>query len=225
MNINRRSFLKASALGLAAVAATGVTPFTAVADESHKPNQTGKWTATTCQGCTASCPVKVYTQNKRILRITGNWNCTATGGKICPKPHLAIQQVYDPDRIKTPMKRTNPEKGRGVDPGFVPISWDEALDTIADKLMELKKNGETKKLAFQKGRSTGVGDVLYKKFNILFGTPNYFGHGDICAEAEKMANWATEGTFSYHNYDLINTKCFLMWSTDPISSNRMSGWA
>lgn len=225
MNINRRSFLKASALGLAAVAATGVTPFTAVADESHKPNQTGKWTATTCQGCTASCPVKVYTQNKRILRITGNWNCTATGGKICPKPHLAIQQVYDPDRIKTPMKRTNPEKGRGVDPGFVPISWDEALDTIADKLMELKKNGETKKLAFQKGRSTGVGDVLYKKFNILFGTPNYFGHGDICAEAEKMANWATEGTFSYHNYDLTNTKCFLMWSTDPISSNRMSGWA
>ena len=220
MNINRRSFLKASALGLAALGTTGVTPFTALADESHKKNELGKWTASTCQGCTSSCPVKVYTQDKRILRITGNWNCTATGGKICPRPHLAIQQVYDPDRIKTPMKRTNPNKGRGIDPGFVPITWDEALDTVADKLYELKKNNETKKYMFLKGRSTGIGDVFYKKFNILFGTPNYFGHGSICAEAEKMANWATEGTFSYHDYDQKNCKCFLMWSTDPIASNR-----
>jgi anaerobic selenocysteine-containing dehydrogenase len=49
------------------------------------------------------------------------------------------QQVYDPDRIKVPMKRTNPAKGRGIDPKFVPISWDEALNTVADKMMELRR--------------------------------------------------------------------------------------
>ena len=43
------------------------------------------------------------------------------------------------------MKRTNPEKGRGIDPKFVPISWDEALDIVADKMMELRDNHEPHK--------------------------------------------------------------------------------
>ena len=53
-------------------------------------------------------------------------------------------QLYNPDRIKVPLKRTNPVKGRGVDPRWVPITWDEALDTVADKMLELRKNGEAK---------------------------------------------------------------------------------
>ena len=221
MNISRRSFLKASALGLVAAGATGASsPFVAAADESHKKNEKGKWTASTCQGCTSFCPVKVYTQSGRVLRVKGNWNCKATGGRICPRPHLAIQQLYDPDRIKTPMKRTNPKKGRGIDPGFVPISWDEALDTVADKLMELQQSKETHKLMMLKGRSTAVGDVFHSKFPVLFGTPNYYGHSTICAEAEKAGAYYTEGFFNYRDYDLDNAKCIIMWSTDPIASNR-----
>lgn len=220
MNVKRRSFLKASALGLTTAALGAESSFQAVADESHKKNEKGKWTSSTCQGCTGFCPVKVYTQGERILRISGNPNCKATGGNICPRPHLAIQQVYDPDRIKTPMKRTNPEKGRGVDPGFIPISWDEALGTVADKLMELREAGETQKLMMLKGRSTQVGDVLNSRFPVLFGTPNYYGHANICAEAEKVGAWATEGFFNYRDYDLANTKCMILWSTDPIASNR-----
>lgn len=220
MNLNRRSFLKASALGLAAVGVGASNPFTAYADESHKKNQTGKWTSSTCQGCTSYCPVKVYTEKGRVLRIKGNPNCKATRGNICPRPHLAIQQLYDPDRIKTPMKRTNPKKGRGIDPGFVPISWDEALNTVADKLMELQENKETQKLMMLKGRSTQVGDVLNSKFPVLFGTPNYYGHSTICAEAEKCGSYYTEGYFGYRDYDLEHAKCIIMWSTDPIASNR-----
>ena len=129
--------------------------------------------------------MKVYVEDGRAIRVNGNQNCTATSGKACPKASLALQQVYDPDRIKTPMKRTNPEKGRGVDPGFVPISWDEALDTIAEKLMELHKNNESEKFMFIKGRSSEVGDVIYHYFPALMGTPNYYGHATICAEAES----------------------------------------
>ena len=220
MNLNRRSFLKAAALGVTAAGLSMGSPFTAAADESHKTNEKGKWTSSTCQGCTSFCPVKVYTQKGRVLRIKGNPNCTATGGAICPRPHLAIQQLYDPDRIKTPMKRTNPQKGRGIDPGFVPISWDEALGTVADKLMELQLNKETHKLMMLKGRSTQVGDVLNSKFPILFGTPNYYGHSTLCAEVEKAGAYYTEGYFGYRDYDLSKAKCIIMWSTDPIASNR-----
>ena len=56
------------------------------------------------------------------------------GGKCCVKAYGLVQKTYNPHRILTPMKRTNPQKGRDQDPGFVAISWDEALDAIADKL-------------------------------------------------------------------------------------------
>ena len=62
-------------------------------------------------------------------------------GRVCVKAYGLIQKTYNPRRLQTPMKRTNPEKGREHDPGFVPISWDEALDLVAGKLNELKAKG------------------------------------------------------------------------------------
>jgi phenylacetyl-CoA:acceptor oxidoreductase len=56
------------------------------------------------------------------------------GGKACVKAFGLVQKVYNPHRILHPMKRTNPKKGRGEDPGFVRISWDEALDLVSEKL-------------------------------------------------------------------------------------------
>ncbi len=62
-------------------------------------------------------------------------------GKVCVKAFGLVQKTYNPHRILTPMKRTNPKKGKGEDPGFVPVSWDEALDLIAAKLMEVRAKG------------------------------------------------------------------------------------
>ena len=63
------------------------------------------------------------------------------GGRVCVKAYGLIQKTYNPNRILTPMKRTNPNKGRNEDPGFVAISWDEALDTIAGKLNKIRAQG------------------------------------------------------------------------------------
>ena len=63
------------------------------------------------------------------------------GGKVCVKAYGLVQKTYNPNRILQPMKRTNPKKGRDEDPGFVPISWDEALDTIAGKLNAVRAAG------------------------------------------------------------------------------------
>ena len=71
-------------------------------------------------------------------------------GRLCPKPYMLLQKVYNPHRIKTPLKRTNPEKGVGVDPKWVEISWDEALDTIAEKLKKIR-GADTIKLAEARG--------------------------------------------------------------------------
>jgi phenylacetyl-CoA:acceptor oxidoreductase len=63
------------------------------------------------------------------------------GGKVCVKAYGLVQKLYNPNRIRAPMKRTNPCKGRNEEPGFVPISWDEALDTVAKKLLEIRAAG------------------------------------------------------------------------------------
>ena len=63
------------------------------------------------------------------------------GGKVCVKAFGLVQKTYNPNRVLTPMKRSNPRKGRDQDPGFVPISWDEAFDLIAERLTAVRGAG------------------------------------------------------------------------------------
>ena len=53
---------------------------------------------------------------------------TSNIGHVCPKAFGVIQKLYNPHRIKNPLKRTNPKKGPGIDPKWMEISWKEALD-------------------------------------------------------------------------------------------------
>ncbi len=62
-------------------------------------------------------------------------------GRVCVKALGLVQKTYNPHRVLQPMKRTNPRKGRHEDPGFVPISWDEALDALATKLRAVREKG------------------------------------------------------------------------------------
>lgn len=224
MGLTRRSFIKASAVtGVSVAGFTTQKPLlTAFSETNNKSEkvESGKWVSSSCQGCTTWCPVQVYVENGRIIKVRGNPNSKANRGNICPRPHLAIQQLYDPDRVKVPMKRTNPKKGRNEDPKFVPISWEEAIDTITDKMMELRKNNETYKFALFRGRYTGLSDLLYKAVPSIIGSPNNISHSSICAEAEKFGPFTTEAYWDYRDYDLEHTRYLLMWSTDPIASNR-----
>ncbi len=65
------------------------------------------------------------------------------GGKVCVKAYGLVQKTYNPNRVLTPMKRTNPRKGRDEDPGFVPIGWNEAFELIAERLNRVREQGLT----------------------------------------------------------------------------------
>ncbi len=222
--ISRSDFLKgaASAAALAAVGTLFSKPLRAFAQTSkpNSPVQKGQWKPSTCQGCTSWCAVQVYVEGGRATKIRGNPNSKVNLGNCCSKSHLALQQVYDPDRLKTPMKRTNPKKGRNEDPRFVPISWDEALDTIADKILELRKNKETYKYMLMRGRYSYMRDILYDRMTKIIGSPNNISHSAICAEAEKFGPYYTEGLWDYRQYDVDNTRYIILWGADPLSSNR-----
>jgi len=229
MKLTRREFLRASAAFAGALAAGCATtgdeiPVTsAMALRKAKPAgpAKGEWVASTCQGCTQWCAIQIYVQNGRATRVRGNPLSKSNHGYVCPRGHMIPQQVYDPDRVKVPMKRTNPMKGRGVDPKFVPISWDEALDTVAEKMIALRKAGEPQKFVYMRGRYSPTStNLLYGTLPKVFGTPNYFSHSAICAEAEKMGPGLTQGFFGYRDYDLDKTMCLVAWGCDPLASNR-----
>lgn len=226
MKLSRRDFIKASAAtgGIALAGCAAGKPVTnAMSEAKAQPSApaNGEWVATTCQGCTAWCPVEIFVQDGRAAKVRGNQLSKANNGYCCPRGHLIIHQLYDPDRLKTPMKRTNPQKGRGIDPKFVPISWDEALDTVADKMMELRNNHEPHKFMYMRGRYSATANaLLYGTVPKLFGTPHAYSHSALCAEAEKMGPGYTQGFFGYRDYDLDKTKCLVIWGCDPLSSNR-----
>lgn len=223
MRLSRRGFLKLSAAtGVATAGVQGMKPtLNALAQLQNAPgSDKGQWKSTTCQGCTTWCPVQVKVVDGRAIKVRGNPNSLAHRGNVCPRAHLSLQQVYDPDRVKVPMKRTNPKKGRNEEPNFIPISWDEAMDIIADKLMELRNNNETHKYVTLRGRYTIMSDLYYDAFTKIFGSPNNISHSSICAEAEKFGPYYTEGYWDYRDYDLLKTRYILGWSTDPLASNR-----
>ncbi len=87
-----------------------------------------------CHECYNTCPVTVEVTGGVVSRILGNPKSPYTGGRLCPKGNSALMRVYDPHRLKTPLKRTNPRKGLGEDPQWQEISWDEALNIIAERL-------------------------------------------------------------------------------------------
>lgn len=222
LKMSRRRFLKASAVAGATVAAgPGLSlELNALAQAKGTGTDQGNWLPATCQGCTSWCAQQIYVVEGRAVKVRGNPNSRVNGDAGCPRSHLALQQVYDPDRIKTPMKRTNLKKGRDQDPGFVPISWDEALNTIADKIMELRNNSETHKYMLMRGRYSYMRDVLYDRMTKIIGSPNNISHSAICAEAEKFGPFYTEGYWGYRQYDVKRARYILLWGADPLAANR-----
>ncbi|MGL1864120.1 MAG: molybdopterin-dependent oxidoreductase [Pseudodesulfovibrio sp.] len=221
-NLNRRDFMK-GVLTIGAVVGSGIPAlraFTPATEAQAAQSPKGEWKPATCQGCTSWCAKQVYVIDGRAVKVRGNAHSKVNGGAGCVRSHFALQQVYDPDRIKVPMKRTNPKKGRDEDPKFVPISWDEALGTIADKIMELRNNHETYKYMLMRGRYSYMRDILYDSMTKIIGSPNNISHSSICAEAEKFGAYFTEGLWDYRQYDVENTRYMIIWGADPLAANR-----
>jgi phenylacetyl-CoA:acceptor oxidoreductase len=108
-------------------------------------SKTSKKVPTYCFQCVSGPDlIKVEVEDGVATRIEPNLNICGQHpgqGTPCVKAYGLVQKTYNPNRVSQPMKRTNPKKGRNEDPDFVPISWDEALDTVADKMKEIRAKG------------------------------------------------------------------------------------
>jgi thiosulfate reductase/polysulfide reductase chain A len=145
---------------------------------------------------------------------TQDYGC-AEGGVICPKGNAGIMQLYDPDRVKTPLKRMNPRKGRDEDPGWKEISWAQAIDEISARLKGLRDAGEAHKLLWwsEDHSFTNIQDDFCK----LYGTPNYSMHSNLCDVARKASFKMVTGD-DRPLADFIQAKYILLFGWNPTSA-------
>ncbi len=92
------------------------------------------WIPSACSMCYSNCGILAHRVNGTVIKIEGNPANPVSAGRICSKGLSSIMTLYDPNRVNYPLKRTNPEKGIGVDPKWQRITWDEALDTVTAKV-------------------------------------------------------------------------------------------
>src|SRR3990172_5780188 len=92
------------------------------------------WVHSACNMCYTSCGIIAHRVDGLVVRVQGDPDCPNSWGKLCAKGNAGFMGLYDPNRVMSPLKRTNPEKGIGVDPGWVEISWEDAFDIIVPKL-------------------------------------------------------------------------------------------
>jgi anaerobic selenocysteine-containing dehydrogenase len=226
--ITRRRFLQASgaAAGTAAVAGgVGYGTLLPMTEAQAQEKAAGgtKINKSICGQCPARCGIDIYTTDGRVHAIYGNNGHPIANGKGCPKMHLGTYILYDPDRFKGPMKRTNPKKGRNEDPKFVPISWEEAYKTVADRLNALRDNGESHRFALLFGRGWGATDVgvTMAPFGELYGSPNVpIGHSSICSDGSVLAKQCTDGNASYSSYDYRNANYLLIFGANFLEAFR-----
>lgn len=230
--ISRRAFLAGTgALGV--VTAFQLNPITqgliraglAHAAEPIPAPGSGKWVPTVCQGCTTWCMKEAYVQDGRVFHVRGNQHSKITGKSGCVRQSMALTELYDPDRVRYPMKRTNPRKGRGEDPGFVRITWEEAMDTFAEKLLDLRERGVPERYMTTRGRYGGFNGVMLSNITKIIGSPNSISHSAICAEADKFGPYYMEGFWGYRQYDIKASRYQLTFGTDPIAANRQVSFA
>jgi anaerobic selenocysteine-containing dehydrogenase len=223
--ITRRDFIKVSAFAGATVAASNILK-PPVFNPSLSPQESDEgviseeWINTSCLNCATRCATRVRVVNGKAVRIAGNPLSQVSEGEICPRGHIGLQVLYDPKRVSGPLKRTNPVKGRGVDPQWVPISWNQALDELSARLKSLRSAAQPNQLVLFQGLNTISDEDLIRRFTEAYGTPNVVPRDTLEKEAEKLGRWMADGHYSHVAYDFGRTNYILAFGAGILESEK-----
>ncbi len=170
------------------------------------PGVADKTETTTCYMCACRCGIRVHLQDGRIRYIEGNPDHPVNRGVLCAKGSAGIMQQYSPARLSKPLRRAGP-RGSGE---FEEIEWEEALETVAERLRRIRSE-DPAKLAFFTGRDQS--QSLTGWWATQFGTPNHAAHGGFCSVNMAAAGLYTIGGsfWEFGEPDWEKTEYFMMF--------------
>jgi thiosulfate reductase/polysulfide reductase chain A len=159
MSTSRRQFIQYSGgLAGAAAAASGLTTdlWGLSPDRMARPNSDGDHVVSSfCELCFWKCGINAHVRDGRVTKIVGNPDHPLSRGRLCPRGTGGTGLLYDPDRLRTPLVRQD-KRGAQV---FTPVSWDDALDEVAERMLLLKAEHGPEALALF---SHGYGGSWFK---------------------------------------------------------------
>jgi anaerobic selenocysteine-containing dehydrogenase len=163
--------------------------------------------------CHGGCSALVHVNNGKVVKIKGDPEFPLNRGKLCVKGMASIDQLYNPNRLKHPLKRVG-QRGEGK---WKRISWDEALDVIVNKIKEIKAEFGVESISI--GQGTGRHHYRHVvRFAHALGTPNWCEPGAAqCFHPRINAGWITYGDLPICDYyGDVNPACLLVWGHNPL---------
>lgn len=177
---------------------------------------------TTCQACHCECGVIVHVENGKITKIDGDPDHLANHGFMCIKGKAYPEYVHHPDRLKYPRKRTG-ERGEGK---WERITWDQALNEIAEKLTALREEYGPESFATITGTAPRPSKSAMHLLAVALGSPNTASTDNhVCAVPTGLAGRFTMGmnVTMERGPDYKNAECILIWGGNPIVSHPPKG--
>ncbi len=171
-----------------------------------------QWIPTVCQACPGGCGILVRVIDDRAVKVEGNPLHPLNQGRVCPKGQAGLQLLYSPNRIRTPLKK----QGERGSEKWQAISWEEALDTVTSKLLELRNSGKSHTVAFIGQDYQNTTEDLIKRFLEVYGTPNYIKLDDW--STLKKSYSLTQGISDLLALDLENSKYVLSFGADFLAN-------
>ena len=172
---------------------------------------------TYCAMCVSRCGVLATVEDGRLTRVSADPE--HPNGCICVKGTAAPEIVYSADRLQYPMLRTRPKGER--DPGWVRLSWDEAMALTASRLLDIKAQYGPEAVVFGCATIAGTSAADFfpwvQRLANAFGSPNFLYANHLCAwHRGGSAQYTYGGSMPQPDYD--RTRCMLLWGYNPQAS-------
>lgn len=166
--------------------------------------------------CPDTCSLVTTVVNGVATRVQGNAQHPMTGGVLCAKVSKYTERTYHPERVLTPLRRSGP-KGSGQ---FEPVSWDEALADIAQRLHHIAQRNPEAILPYSYAGTMGrvQGESMDRRFFHQLGASLL--DRTICASAGSTALQHTYGGKLGMRVEFFaESKLILIWGSNSIGSN------
>jgi anaerobic selenocysteine-containing dehydrogenase len=172
---------------------------------------------TICDICNvySHCGIDAHVKDGVVVKVEGTKENPNSEGTLCSKGNASRQYIYHKDRIRTPLIR----KGDKHTGQLVPASWEEALDLISQRLLQIREESGPESVVFFTGYPKWMRPYL-QRLAYGFGSPNFCTESSVCYFGTVLASALNYGDMG--GPDLAKCKCLLVWSRNPFHSSTPS---
>ena len=212
--ITRKEFLKLTGLTVGGISAGSILFSELMAvpqrllDTVSKGPGKETWINTVCRQCPGGCGIRVRRIDGIPVYIKGNPIFPVNRGGVCPMAHASMEVLFNPDRVKSPLKRSG-SKGRNQ---WEETDWDAALTFLTKRLQSLRVNGGAHKIAMINGDDSPLMRRLCRFWMEAIGSPNYFEDENLISNS--VAVQLSHGVDLTPAYDLSNSRYILNFGSN-----------